>query len=33
MQGYVILAQALSAQNVQHCYGIVGMTLFIQEFQ
>lgn len=33
MQGYVILAQALASQNVKHCYGIVGNSWIIQEFQ
>lgn len=25
MQGYTILAEALAKQNIQHCYGIVGI--------
>jgi thiamine pyrophosphate-dependent acetolactate synthase large subunit-like protein len=31
MQGYAILAEALSKQNIQHCYGIVGKSEKIQE--
>jgi thiamine pyrophosphate-dependent acetolactate synthase large subunit-like protein len=33
MLGYQILAEALAKQNLEHCYGIVGMSFFIQEFR
>ena len=31
MQGYAILAEALSKEKIQHCYGIVGTSFFTQE--
>lgn len=33
MQGYAVLAEALSKQNIQHCYGIVGTHLLTQVYQ